>query len=82
MGESHDQYKTLGESHDQYKTLLESRDEYRTLFEHVESHDKHSYCVLRFVHVCIGTTPSVAFVNASGFVGDVKQLRLPHFDGF
>ena len=36
--------------------------------------------VLRFV--CIGTTPSAAFVDASGLVGDAKRLRLPRFDGF
>ena len=36
--------------------------------------------LLRFV--CIGTTPSAAFIDASGFVGDVKQLRLPRFDGY
>ena len=69
----------LGESHDQYRTLLGSHDEYRTHFEHVKSHDKHSYRV--FLHF-IGTTPSAAFVNASGLVEDVKQLRLPRFNGF
>ena len=59
------------------------------LFEYVEAHndtnsyradDKHGYRVLRFV--CIGTTPSAAFVDASDLVGDAKRLRLPRFDGY
>ena len=36
--------------------------------------------VLRFV--CIRTTPSAAFVDASGLVGDAKRLSLPRFDGY
>ena len=40
--------------------------------------DKHSYTVLHFT--CIGMTPSAAFVDASGLVGDTKRLRLPRFD--
>ena len=51
-----------------------------TLFKHVESHDKHSYRVLRFIF--IGTTPSAALVNATGLVRHAKRLRLPPFDGF
>ena len=35
-----------------------------------------------FHFVFIGKTPSVTFVNASGFVGDTKRLRLPRFDGY
>ena len=36
--------------------------------------------VLHFV--CIGMTASESFVDASGLVGDAKQLRLPRFDGY
>ena len=31
---------------------------------------------------CIGTTPSVAFGDASGLVRGAKRLRLPHFNGY
>ena len=32
--------------------------------------------------VYIGMTPSAAFVDASGLVGDTKRLRLPRFDAY
>ena len=47
---------------------------------HFLSHTTNTATVLRFVF--IGTTPSVAFVDASGLVGDTKRLHLPHFDGY
>ena len=49
-------------------------------FSSMSSHTRNTAPVLRFVF--IGTTPSVAFVNASGLVGDAKRLCLPCFDGF
>ena len=49
-------------------------------FSNMSSHTTNTATVLRFVY--IGMTPSAAFVNASGLVGDTKRLRLPHFDGF
>ena len=49
-------------------------------FASMLSHTTNTATVLRFVF--IGTTPSAAFVNASGLVGDAKWLRLPRFDGF
>ena len=36
--------------------------------------------VLRFI--CIGMTPSVAFIAASGLVGEAKRPRLPRFNGY
>ena len=47
-------------------------------FSSMSSHRSNTATVFRFVF--IGTTPSSGFVNASGLVGDVKRLRLPHFN--
>ena len=44
------------------------------------SYTTNTGTVLGFVF--IGTTPSAAFVNASGLVGDAKQLHLPRFNGY
>ena len=45
---------------------------------HMTLHRTNTATVLHFVF--IGTTPSAAFVNVSGLVGDAKRL-LPHTQG-
>ena len=47
---------------------------------HMTKHTSNTATVLRFI--CIRTTPLVAFVDASGLVGDAKWPRLPHFDRY
>ena len=47
---------------------------------HTTEHTTYTATVLRFI--CVGMTPLVTFVDASGLVGDLKQLRLPCFDGY
>ena len=47
---------------------------------HFSSHRTNTATVLRFVF--IGTTPLASFVDASGLVGDMKRLRLAHFDSY
>ena len=64
------------ESHDQDRTLLESCDEYHPLL----SHTANTATVLHFVF--IKTTLSAAFIDASGLVGDAKQMCLPCFDDY
>ena len=49
-------------------------------FSRLLSHTTNTVTILRFVF--IGTIPSAAFVNASGLVGDAKQLHLPRINGF
>ena len=63
------------------------------LFEYGESHDiqlpsrwrtateQTTNTATEYSFVCIGTTPSAVFVDASGLFGDAKRLRLPRFDG-
>ena len=47
---------------------------------HFLSHMTNPATVLHFVF--FRATTSKAFVNASGLVGDTKQLHLPHLDGY
>ena len=81
---SHDQYSTLGGSH---MTNIEHLGCHMTNIEHfwnhmtksahfssMSSHMTNTITVLRFIF--IGTTPSAAFVNASGLAGDAKWLCL------
>ena len=49
-------------------------------FLSTSSHTTNTATILHFVF--IGTTPTTAFVNASGLVGDMKRLHSPPFDGF
>ena len=54
-----------------------------TILKQLGSHMSHTTNTPTVLHfVFIGTTPSVAFVIASDFVGDAKRLHLPCFDGF
>ena len=61
--------------------LRESHDQYGTFWSHVmniahfSSHTTNMATILLFVF--IGMTPSAAFVDASGLVGDMKRLCLP-----
>ena len=74
--ESRDKYSTLGGVTWPIYTLQESHDKYCTLFE---SHNKHSYPIS--LHIYWNDTLA-AFVDATGFVGDAKQLHLPCFNGY
>ena len=47
---------------------------------HTTEHTTNTATVLRFI--CIRTALSAAFIDASGFIGDIKRLCLPRFDGY
>ena len=79
--ESHDQHSTLrGVTSPIYTVRVEHIGSHMMTIAHFLSHMTNAVTVLRTAF--IWTTPSAAFVDVSGLVGDAKRLRLPRFDDY